>query len=99
MAGPFAKNLYSTSNDFSPMLDAIAVTPNDGADIVPTAGGATNPTRGLLVGATGTLSVVMASGNTVSITIPATACGVILYIAVTRVRATGTTATGIVAFY
>lgn len=99
MAGPYAKNLYSTSNDFSPMLDAIAVTPNDGADITLPGGGATAPTRGLLIGGAGTLSVVMASGNTVQLTIPATACGIILYIAVTRVRATGTTATGIVALY
>lgn len=98
MAGPFAKNLYSTSNDSSPMLDALAVTPHDTNPLAPT-GGATTPTRGLLIGGAGNISVIMASGATVTLVIPATACGVILPVAVTHVRSTSTTATNIVAFF
>jgi hypothetical protein len=67
--------------------DAVAVTPNDGADLP---GGVCG---GLLVTAagTGTLSFITAGGATVSLT------GVTLWtvipIAVTRVRSTGTNAT------
>lgn len=90
--------LYSTTNNATPMISALAVTPNDGADLVP-ANNVARPTRGVLVGGAGTLAVVMADGNPISLTIPATACGVILPISVNRIKATGTSATNIVAFY
>ncbi len=89
---------YTTTSDFTPMTSALAVTPNDGVDLVP-AQGPGRPTRAMLVGGAGTLALVMADGSTATLTIPATACGVLLYLAVTRIKATGTTATNVVAFY
>lgn len=89
---------YTTSSDFTPMTSGLAVTPADGADLAPTNGPARS-TRAVLVGGAGTLKVDMADGTTVTITIPATACGVLLYLAVKRIYATGTSATAIVAFY
>lgn len=89
---------YTTTNDASPMQSGLAVTPNDGADLVPTNGPA-RPTRGILVGSAGTVKVDMADGTTVTITVPATGCGFIIAVAVKRIYATGTTAGSIVAFY
>ena len=73
----------------SPAWTAAAITPNDGADI----GNA--PCRGLWVGVTGDVSVVMAGGGSV------TFVGVqgLLPVRVDRVNATGTTATSIVALF
>lgn len=65
---------------------AAAVTPADGTDLGFTA-------NGLVATTAGNASVITANGDTV--TIPVTT--VPIYIAVTRVRSTGTTATGIVA--
>lgn len=73
----------------SPANDAAAVTPNDGADLA-------FDSRALVIGGAGTLSVVMAGGQTVPFTVTA---GQILPIRVRRVRATGTTATAIVAIW
>ena len=67
--------------------DARAVTPSDTVNI-------NTNTHALLVGGAGTLSVVTEGGTTVSITAIA---GQLIPIAATRVNATGTTATGIVA--
>jgi hypothetical protein len=70
--------------------NAIAVTPSDSTDL-------THVASSLWVGGAGNLSVIMAGGQTVAFTsIPA---GVHLRISVTRVRATGTTATNVVALY
>jgi hypothetical protein len=52
-----------------------------------------------MVGYSGNVSLVMADGSTVTITVPSTACGFVLPLAVNRVKATGTSATGIIAFY
>ena len=52
-----------------------------------------SPTRGIYVGGTGNVSVVMTSGKTVVLT--ALAAGMIHPISVTRVNTTGTTATNI----
>lgn len=73
----------------SPASNAAAVTPSDGADL-------TFQTRSIYVGVAGTISVVMAGGQTVSFTAQA---GALLPIMVDRVRATGTTASGIVALW
>ena len=76
----------------APAWDAVAVTPNDSADLARVA------TRALYIGGgDGTLSVVMSSGNTVAFT--GIGAGTILPIRVDRVRATGTGATDIVALY
>lgn len=82
-----------------PVESALAVTPADGANLAPPNGDQNKATRAILVGGAGNLKVDMADGTTVTLTIPATACGVLQGIAVKRIYATGTTATGIVAFY
>jgi hypothetical protein len=71
----------------APASDAFAVTPNDSTDL-------TFIARSLFFGGAGTVSVITLEGTTVSFTIPA---GFILPLEVSRVNATGTTATGIVA--
>jgi len=72
-----------------PASFAAAVTPND-VTVITT-------TRALAIGGAGTISVVMAGGgNTVSFTVIA---GALLPIRVTKVNATGTTATLIVALW
>lgn len=90
--------LYTTTGDFTPMVSGLAVTTNDSTNLVPPSGPA-RPTRAILVGGAGTIKVTMADGSPVTLTIPATACGVLLYLSVTRIWATGTTATSVVAFY
>lgn len=71
-------------------LSAAAVTPSDAADLP------RKPTQGLLVTVTGNLSVVMEAGGQIDFT--GLAANVILPLRVSRVRATGTTAT-VVALY
>ena len=67
-----------------------AVTPHDTNELAHT-------TMALWVGGAGNVSVVDAKGNTVTIT--GVAAGTRLPISVNKVRATGTTATNIVALY
>jgi hypothetical protein len=76
-----------------PFQDAAAVTANDTADLP------RSPTRGLYIGTagTGTLKVDMAGGDTV--TFAGLTAGTRLPIAVTRVYATGTGVSSIVALY
>ena len=93
MAGPFAKSLYATTNDYSAVQSMVAVTPADGADL---AGGVT---RGVWVNGSGNISLDTAYGETVLLTIPATATGQVIPLAVKRIRSTSTTATGIFACY
>jgi hypothetical protein len=66
------------------------VTPADGSDL-------TYVSRALYVGAAGDVTAVMRDGQ--ELTFEAVPGGTLLPIAVTRVKATGTTATGIVAIY
>lgn len=68
---------------------ATAVVPSD-TTVIPA-------TKGLYVGVAGDVSVVMADGS--AITFKALAAGVIHKLSVTEVKATGTTATDIVALY
>jgi hypothetical protein len=68
-----------------------AVTPNDSADL-------SAACRALYVGVAGTVSV-RAPGSTTAVVFQSVAGGSILPIFVSRVMATGTTATGIVAIY
>lgn len=88
----------TTTADATALQGALAVTPNDGANLIPPSGNA-RPTRGVLVGGAGTLSCIFADGSTATLTIPATACGFVLPLSVNRVKSTGTTATNIVAFF
>lgn len=80
---------HLTADRTAPAFDAAVVTPSDSTDIP--------VTRGLYIGTTGNLTVITAAGNTVPwVAVPA---GQILPIQVTRVKATGTTASNIVAMY
>lgn len=69
---------------------AVAVTPNDGADLA-------KMTEGLYIGAAGNVAVTMQDGT--SVTFTGLAAGVAHRLSVKRVLATGTTATGIVGLY
>lgn len=73
----------------SPAMTAAAVTPNDSNDLAVTA-------RALYVGGAGDLSLVLV-GDTAAVTFAAVPAGSVLPLRVKRVRATGTTATAIVA--
>jgi hypothetical protein len=73
----------------SPATDGLAVTTSD-ATVLTT-------TRYIFVGGAGNLSVVMSSGTTVTLT--GVIAGSWLPLRVTKVKATGTTATNIAAFW
>jgi hypothetical protein len=75
----------------APALGAAAVTPNDSTDLV------VRPARSLFIGGAGNVAVITAAGDTV--TFNGLAAGSILPVQVTRVLATGTTATNIIALY
>ena len=68
---------------------AVAVTPHDSTDLA-------KVTRGLYVGVSGDVVAIIGG---VAITFTAMAAGIIHPIAVTRVNATSTTATNLVAIY
>jgi hypothetical protein len=75
----------------SPATQAVAVTPDNTTDL------ATGVTRALYVGGAGNLVVTMANG--VDATFTGVAAGTYLPVRVGRVKATGTTATAILALY
>jgi len=96
-AAPFPYNdLWQNQFDLNqvpldaPAASAVAITPDNSTDL-------TNHTRGIYVGATGTLKVDMVTGGTVTFVDPA--AGVVHPLRVKRVYATGTTATGIIGLY
>lgn len=70
---------------------AVSVVTSDSVNLV---GG---PTKGIYVGGTGDISLIMNDGS--SITFTALAAGVVHSISAKRINATGTTATGIIALY
>lgn len=74
----------------SPATHAFAVTPSDVTPLPQTC-------RAIYIGSGGNLSVVMASGETVGFT--AIQAGMIYPLRLSQVRATGTTAGGLVALY
>ena len=74
----------------APAEGAAAVTPNDSTDL-------TTLSRALYVGSGGSIAVVVADGSTV--TFVGVLSGSVLPVRVSRVLATGTTATNIVALY
>ena len=74
----------------SPAEHAVAITPNDGADLA-------NSTRGIYVGVTGNIKITTSAGD--DVTFAGLAAGIIHPIRARRVWATGTTATSIVGVY
>lgn len=88
MADPFQN--HGSGLD-SPALHAAAVTPNDSTDLTTTA-------RGLYIGGAGNVTLDTAGGETTVAFVGLTA-GSVLPVRVARVRATGTTATNIVAIW
>lgn len=84
----FARQYSDNTSFLQPSRDYFAITPNDGADL---------PflTRAIVAGVAGSLVVVREDGT--SVTFPMVAAGQQLNIVAARVKATGTTATGLVA--
>jgi len=78
---------YATSLT-SPARDADPITPDDATDL-------STATRGIYVGASGSLQVQMLSGQ--NVTFDNVQAGVVYPLRVARVLATGTTAAGLVA--
>lgn len=70
---------------------AVAVTPNDGADLALTS-------RGLYIGGAGNVRVLL-DLDSAAVTFAACAAGSVLPIRVVRVYSTGTTATNLLALY
>lgn len=94
MPGIYPGTLYEPNVNAQSFQDAYAVTPSDAVDL------AQGVTRGIYVGGTGgTLKVTMASGNIVTFTIPVAALGFTMDLCVTRIWATGTACTLIIALY
>ena len=82
MTNPFENRISSLSG---PARDLLPVTPNDSVDLSEVA-------VGLFVQTGGAVSIVTVAGGTRTVTVPDFS---VLPVGVTRVRATGTTATGI----
>lgn len=82
MTNPFENRISSLSG---PARDLLPVTPNDSVDLAKVA-------VGLFVQTGGAVSIVTVAGGTRTVTVPDFS---VLPVGVTRVRATGTTATGI----
>lgn len=74
----------------APAQRGFAIAPSDGADLVA-------ETRGLWVGASGDIVLVLASGD--EVTIAGAVGGTVLPLRVRRVKASGTTATQLVGLY
>jgi hypothetical protein len=87
MSNPF-KNL--SNNPTGLVRNWVSVTPDDSTDNV----GTGNVAIGLYITVAGDVSFIDADGNTTTITVPA---NFILTCSVSRVKVTGTTATGIFA--
>ena len=83
--GSLAKPVVTENNGKS----GVAITPNDTTVI--------DATKGGYIGGAGNLTVTMSDGNDVTFT--AITAGMIHPISVTKVKATGTTATSIIAIY
>lgn len=88
---PTLQNRWADRNVTAPAGSAEAITPNDNADL-------TTTTRGLYIGGAGNLRVVL-DRDTTPVTFVGVVAGSLLPIRATRVYATSTTATNIVALY
>lgn len=80
----------SAEQTMQPIIGGFAVTPSDSANLA-------TFTRGIIVGVSGDVKVVLLDDSTV--TLPALAAGVIHPVRAKKVFSTGTTATTIVALY
>lgn len=87
-----ARQTYTGQQGLQAATKFRSVTPDDDNDLPDT------PTRGVLVGVAGDVSVI-GFGDENPVTLPALVAGVIHPISVKRIRSTGTTATSIVAVY
>ena len=87
---------FDTTNDFSPINGILAVTPNDSTDLQYK--GSTSPCRALIFTAAGNVVITCLDGTDVTLPITSAWFGVV-YIRAKRIKATGTTATGIFACY
>lgn len=79
-----------SDRNIAPLNDGVAVTPADDSDLVAL-------TRAIMVATAGNVSIMTASGTT--LTLPGLQPGMIYPIRASRIRATGTTATGIVGLW
>lgn len=77
---------HTTSLD-SPATSGEVIVPNDTTDLP-------HATRGIYIGSTGSLAVVLVSGD--ELTLNGVQAGTIYPLRIARVRATGTTAAGLV---
>jgi hypothetical protein len=68
----------------------VAITPNDSTVLDPTP-------KGIYVGVSGDIAVIMEDASVV--TFPSVPAGIILPVSVSRVKATGTTASGLIGLY
>lgn len=84
-------NQFSPETTSSPARNAVTVTPSDTADL-------TSVSKALYVGVSGDVTVNTLGGAT-AVTFKAVPAGMILPVRCTRVLATGTTATSIVALF
>lgn len=75
----------------NPAAKAFAISPNDNTDLAVV-------TRGLYVGATGDVVVILDADSS-AVTFVGLAAGIIHPLAVKRVKSTNTTATGIIGVY
>lgn len=83
---PLSKDLYTTSNDFSPITAIKTVTPSDSTDLPD------GPCRAMLITGAGNLKITTPNGDVVTLPISANWFGV-TYIRAARIWATGTTVT------
>ncbi len=83
-------NIVGSAKGSDPAFSAAAITASDSTDLA-------NPVRAIYVGGAGSVVVTMVAGNDVTFSgLPA---GMILPIRAKRVKATGTTATGLVGLW
>lgn len=92
MAAALDASFQFTPELNSPAVHAALVTPSDATDLV-------NITRYIAISAAGTIKVTTMGGETVTIPSGAFAAGQLIPLRVSRIWATGTTATGIVALW
>lgn len=85
--------MASVTNQVSPAVKAVAVTPADGTVLTE------GPCRSLYVGGAGNVAVLMANDPTTAVVFVGVIAGQILPLMVYGVQATDTTATNIVALY
>jgi len=81
---PLSKDIYTTTNDFSPIRAMKSVTPNDSTDLPD------GPCRAMIFNSTGNVVFDTLNGETITLAISANWFGV-TYIGAKRIRATGTT--------